>query len=103
MGDYYNGRIVLSHRTGIGSTPISPTNFMCQCNKLKFTVDMSKCIWRSDSCLAMDRKPKHQYESREDAYREINRLINESAGGVVGLRAYKCKHCKKWHLTSFPK
>lgn len=43
---------------------------------------------------------KHSYNKKDDAMYEIYRRIYESAGGVIELRPYKCKFCKKWHLTS---
>lgn len=45
-------------------------------------------------------KQKKQYNSKEEAGEEIYRIMNESAGGAVELRYYKCKFCKKIHLTS---
>jgi hypothetical protein len=43
---------------------------------------------------------KRKFSSRGDAYDEIKRLKYESCGGVDELRVYRCKHCKRWHLTS---
>ena len=45
-------------------------------------------------------KTKRQFSTRSDALDEIKRLVDESFGGVVELRPYKCKYCKKFHLTS---
>lgn len=40
------------------------------------------------------------YNSKNEANREINRMMKESFGGVGDLRCYKCKYCKSYHLTS---
>ena len=48
-------------------------------------------------------KNKKQYSSKQSANAEIYRVTIESAGGVVDLRCYKCKFCKKFHLTSSQK
>jgi len=45
-------------------------------------------------------KNKRQYTSKEEAGAAINRMNQESYGGVTDLRFYKCKFCKKFHLTS---
>jgi hypothetical protein len=45
-------------------------------------------------------KQKKQYSSKDEASAEIYRIINDSFGGAVPLRYYKCKYCKKYHLTS---
>jgi len=45
-------------------------------------------------------KNKKQYASKHEASEEIYRIMTESAGGAVDLRYYKCKYCKKYHLTS---
>ena len=81
MGDYANGRRGTLHVPGIGSIPISPTIFV------------SKFV-----C-----KTKRQFSTRSEALDEIRRLIEESFGGVVDLRPYKCKYCRFYHLTSFVK
>jgi hypothetical protein len=46
---------------------------------------------------------KKQYDTKYDASREIYRLMVESAGGISNLRYYKCRFCKKFHLTSSQK
>lgn len=43
---------------------------------------------------------KRQYSNKDEAREEIYRIITESYGGAVNLRYYKCKYCKKYHLTS---
>lgn len=70
------------------------------CHRIKFNVDMSKCVWRVDSCLLPNGQRKHPYDTKREAQADIYLRIAESAGGVVDLRPYRCKHCKKWHLTS---
>ena len=47
-------------------------------------------------------KGKHPYNNRDEAQADIYLRIAESQGGVIDLRAYKCRYCKKWHLTSTP-
>ena len=48
-------------------------------------------------------KGKRRYNMKDDAHIEILRLMNEALVGTTNLRAYKCKHCKGWHLTSSSK
>jgi predicted Zn-ribbon and HTH transcriptional regulator len=43
---------------------------------------------------------KQRYKNKIDALSDIYRRMNESAGGCVDLRPYKCKSCKGFHLTS---
>ncbi len=43
---------------------------------------------------------KEQFDSKEEAMEHIFYMIEESYGGYVFLRPYKCKYCKSWHLTS---
>ena len=43
---------------------------------------------------------KFEYTSKTDAMKEIARIVKESFGGAMDLRAYRRKQCKKWHLTS---
>ena len=45
-------------------------------------------------------KDKQPYDTKEDAMKAIASMVNESYGGIVELRTYKCKNCHKWHLTS---
>jgi len=43
---------------------------------------------------------KRRYPSKNDALKAIASMMNESLGGTVDLRPYKCKKCKGYHLTS---
>ena len=43
---------------------------------------------------------KRRYTSKDDALKSIASMMNESLGGTVDLRPYKCKKCKGYHLTS---
>ena len=43
---------------------------------------------------------KRRYTSKDDALKSISSMMNESLGGTVDLRPYKCKKCKGYHLTS---
>ena len=43
---------------------------------------------------------KRQYNSKDDANREIYRMMVESFSNTTFLRPYKCRFCKSWHLTS---
>lgn len=45
-------------------------------------------------------KGKRQYDSKKEIMKDILRMMNESYGGFGFLRPYRCKYCKKWHLTS---
>ena len=45
-------------------------------------------------------KGKEKYNSKEEADREIFRIMYESCGGAIDLRSYKCKYCSGWHFTS---
>jgi hypothetical protein len=59
--------------------------------------------WNGDTIsefTKMGCRNKDPYDSRDDAMRAIKQMMDDSCGGVVGLRPYKCKHCKKFHLTS---
>jgi hypothetical protein len=42
---------------------------------------------------------KHEYPSKDEAYKAAYSLLRESGGASI-LRPYKCKYCKKFHLTS---
>jgi hypothetical protein len=43
---------------------------------------------------------KIKYESKDQANQSAYVLMAESAGGEL-VRSYRCKKCKKWHLTKF--
>jgi hypothetical protein len=45
-------------------------------------------------------KGKRQYDTKIEVMKEIHRMMEESYGGFGFLRPYRCKYCKKWHLTS---
>lgn len=46
---------------------------------------------------------KRQYDSRDSANKDIYDMMVESLQNTTFLRSYKCKYCKKWHLTSSTK
>lgn len=41
---------------------------------------------------------KHGYDSKEEANKVMRQISKR--GGNSPKRAYKCKDCNKWHLTS---
>jgi hypothetical protein len=43
---------------------------------------------------------KKRYGSRNEANREIYRLMKESFSNTTFLRSYKCKYCHGYHFTS---
>ena len=45
-------------------------------------------------------KGKKPYNTRNDVNKEIYRIMVESLSNNAFLRSYKCKYCKKWHLTN---
>lgn len=45
-------------------------------------------------------KGKKEFDSKEEAMEHIWYMIEESYGGYVFVKPYKCKYCFKWHLTS---
>ncbi len=45
-------------------------------------------------------KGKKPYDSKDEANKEIYRMMVESLFNTTFLRSYKCKYCHKWHLTS---
>jgi len=45
-------------------------------------------------------KGKRKYETKDEANREIYRLMKESFSNTTNLRSYKCKYCKGYHFTS---
>lgn len=45
-------------------------------------------------------KDKRRYETKEEALEEIFFIIQESFGGNISVRPYRCKYCTGWHLTS---
>ena len=54
--------------------------------------------------LKFECQGKREYNTRDEVMREIHRMINESSGGIGGsLRPYRCKCCRKWHLTNTSK
>jgi hypothetical protein len=65
--------------------------------------EAKKIEWSDDTVEEFQKlicRGKKPYDSRDDAMRVIKEMMDDSYGGVVGLRPYKCKHCKKFHLTS---
>jgi hypothetical protein len=60
--------------------------------------------FKDDKSPKFECQGKRQYASKDEALREIHRMMEESFGGEGGyLRHYKCKHCKYWHLTDTSK
>lgn len=45
-------------------------------------------------------KGKRFFEKKDEANREIYRIMNESFSNTTFLRSYKCKFCKGFHFTS---
>ena len=45
---------------------------------------------------------KSKYVSEEFALIELKNIQKRSKRKVIPVRAYLCKHCGKWHLTSQP-
>jgi hypothetical protein len=43
---------------------------------------------------------KRPFDSKDEADREIYRMMVESFSNTTFLRSYRCKYCKKFHLTS---
>jgi len=44
---------------------------------------------------------KLRFKTRDEANREIYRIMHESFSNTPIVRSYKCKYCKGWHFTTF--
>ena len=57
--------------------------------------DICSCHKKRFEC-----KGKEEFDSKQEAMEHIWYMIEESYGGYVFVKPYKCKFCGKFHLTS---
>jgi len=43
---------------------------------------------------------KLRFDTKDEANREIYRMMRESLSNTTNLRSYRCKFCKGYHFTS---